>query len=103
MDCWIIGFEFKIRIKMKDWERNSKRAISDFMNVAFCVYLLDLHQSIYPIIHGTMLKTLLKTHPGISLISFFLGKLDFECWRLCVSVYLLKLEIVKKEFSSEDL
>ncbi|MFZ2657815.1 MAG: hypothetical protein WAX69_22975 [Victivallales bacterium] len=48
LDEWIIGFEFKIRIKRKDWERNSKRGISDFMNVPFCVYLFDLQQSNRP-------------------------------------------------------
>ncbi|OGV59961.1 MAG: hypothetical protein A2X45_16800 [Lentisphaerae bacterium GWF2_50_93] len=54
LDEWIIGFEFKIRIKRKDWDRNFRRGISDFMNVLFCVYLLELQQSIHPAIQSSM-------------------------------------------------
>ncbi|HCE45855.1 MAG TPA: hypothetical protein DET40_20105 [Lentisphaeria bacterium] len=66
-DGWMDGFEFKIRITKKDSERDSKRGISDFLNVHFCVCLLELQQSINPairlwrinpIIHWTAVKYL---------------------------------------------
>ncbi|HCE44589.1 MAG TPA: hypothetical protein DET40_13670 [Lentisphaeria bacterium] len=53
MDCWmngLLGLNSRLRIKGKDWERNSKRGISDFMNVLFVYISLNCNN---PIIHGT--------------------------------------------------
>jgi len=54
LDEWIIGFEFNIRITKKNGKRDSKRGISDFLNVPPCVYILDLQQSNHPAIQSSM-------------------------------------------------
>jgi hypothetical protein len=53
MDCWIIGFEFKIKHRSKVKKKNFEIAVLNFPYITFFVLPFDLQQSSNPVIHGT--------------------------------------------------
>jgi hypothetical protein len=48
MDCWIIGFEFKIKHRSKVKKKNFEIAVLNFPYITFFVLPFDLQQSSNP-------------------------------------------------------